>query len=214
MFFSIQEMLIVAARLRRCCSKCTNPQNFLTAIDRECFFWYVDVNPEDSDDDASDVAGYKYTRLHLCQTLEEVVSHAEVLMACTTIADRLKELLRQLRATGCQSAVQLICYGDYEDTAVWTRRVGFKISNKKHYCAVFDISWEYNSPADRWDTFVAGHMKGLFFMEMLESFLGGGTVFVQGEYCTRRKSQTPFSWKDARRLVLETGSKVSAHRLN
>ena len=196
-FLSIQAIV----RLRRSCSKCANPYTFFNT-NKECFFWYTDGTPEDSDDDTStsDDPDNRYSTLHFCRNTEEVVSQAKASMACQTITSELNKLLVQLSQQGCKPQEQLWFIGDDEDTTVRTRHLGFRIARKKHFRAVFHISWECNSTGDEWATFIAGPISSSFLRDLLNAVLAGDRICVQGEYCTRRKSQIPFSWKYRRRL--------------
>ena len=141
--------------------------------------------------------------IHFCDEIEEVSASAVKEINCETVLHDLEHTLRQLKEQGCPIQERVVWQKDDEDTSVYTRHLGFKVEKKLHLTPIVDVTWQCNTSAGKWCTFVSGFMSCPLLDKVLSSFLSGGNISVQGEGGARRFTDPAFSWQYAHELRFE-----------
>ena len=207
-FLRLPEMVYTCMQLRCSCKKNQPAREYLFGLKRDSFFWYVNSDDDEtlsisSISDCGDEIPNSQNVLrtiHFCEEIEEVSANAVKEINCETVLQDLQHTLHQLQQHGCPMQERVVWQEDDEDTSVYTRHLGFRVEKQLHLTPIIDVTWQCNTSAGKWFTFVSGFMACSLLDKVLSSLLSGGDVSVQGEGGARRLTDTAFSWQYEHKL--------------
>ena len=209
-FLRLSEMMYTCSQFRGSGMKYKAAREDLFSLERGGFFWYLNSDDHESssmseNSDCADESSNSLTTLgflRFCDWIQEVTASAAREMECETVLHVLEEILGELKRHGCPAQPRLIWHRTDDDMSLATRQLEFKVDSEFHRVPMIDITWQCNSSAGKWCTFVSGFMSSSLLDRVLMSFLCNKEVSVQGQrepYLTH----PTYTWEYAHRLRLE-----------
>mgnify|MGYP001158898000 CR=1 FL=1 len=210
-FLRLPEMMYTCIQFRCSCKENQPVKDYLFSLERGGFFWYLNSDDEETScslsssdgEDESPNSQIPLRTIHFCEEIEEVTASAVKEISCQTVLHELEQTLGQLKQRGCPVQERVVCERDDEDTSVYTRHLGFKVDTQIHFMPIMDVTWQCNSSGGKWCTFVSGFMSSSLLDKVVNAFLSGGNVSVQGEGGARRFTNPAFSWQYEHQLRFE-----------
>ena len=206
----LSEMMYTCIQFRGSSKKYKTVREDLFSLERGGFFWYLNSDDHETSSmsessDCDDESSNYLTTLgsiRFCDWIQEVTASAAREMECETVLHVLEEILDELKRHGCPAQPRLIWHRTDDDMSLATRQLEFKVDSEFHRVPMMDITWQCNSSAGKWCTFVSGFMSSSLLDKVLISFLCNEEVSVQGQREPHLTHPT-YTWEYAHRLRLE-----------